>query len=122
AWAWGSQSVAASSKRTAVAFARRTRPAAAPSSPSPCRSARALHRSTPSRRRRPHPRKSRSSMADEGHAPLILVIEDEVQMLRFLRPALQSHGFRLHEARTGLEGLREAATRAPGVWLLDLGL
>jgi len=61
-------------------------------------------------------------MADETHAPLILVIEDEVQMLRFLRPALQSHGFRIHEARTGEEGLREAATRAPDVVLLDLGL
>jgi len=61
-------------------------------------------------------------MADEKHAPLILVIEDEVQMLRFLRPALQSHGFRIQEARTGEEGLREAATRAPDVVLLDLGL
>jgi len=61
-------------------------------------------------------------MADESHAPLILVIEDEVQMLRFLRPALQSHGFRIHEARTGEEGLREAASRAPDVVLLDLGL
>ena len=61
-------------------------------------------------------------MADESHAPLILVIEDEVQMLRFLRPALQSHGFRIHEARTGEEALREAASRAPDVVLLDLGL
>jgi two-component system KDP operon response regulator KdpE len=61
-------------------------------------------------------------MVDESHAPLILVIEDEVQMLRFLRPALQSHGFRIHEARAGEEGLREAASRAPDVVLLDLGL
>jgi two-component system KDP operon response regulator KdpE len=61
-------------------------------------------------------------MADESHAPLILVIEDEAQMLRFLRPALHSHGFRIHEARTGEEGLREAASRAPDVVLLDLGL
>ena len=61
-------------------------------------------------------------MADESHAPLILVIEDEAQMLRFLGPALHSHGFRIHEARTGEEGLREAASRAPDVVLLDLGL
>ena len=62
-------------------------------------------------------------MADEPeNEPLILIVEDEVQMLRFLRPALQGHGFRVLEARTGEEGLREAATRAPDVVLLDLGL
>ena len=61
-------------------------------------------------------------MMDEIHAPLVLVIEDEIQMRRFLKPALQGHGFRVHEAVTGEEGLREAATRAPDVVLLDLGL
>jgi two-component system KDP operon response regulator KdpE len=52
----------------------------------------------------------------------VLVIEDEPQMLRFLRPALTAHGFRLVEAQTGAEGLRQAATRSPDVVLLDLGL
>jgi two-component system KDP operon response regulator KdpE len=53
---------------------------------------------------------------------LILLIEDEPQMRRFLRVTLQSHGYRLVEATGGMEGLREAATRNPEVILLDLGL
>jgi len=54
--------------------------------------------------------------------PLVLVIEDEAQNLRFLRAALTSHGFRFAEAGTGEEGLRQAATRSPDVIVLDLGL
>jgi two-component system KDP operon response regulator KdpE len=53
---------------------------------------------------------------------LVLVIEDEPQILRFLRAAVTSHGFRYFEARTGEEGLRQAASRSPDVILLDLGL
>ena len=55
-------------------------------------------------------------------APLVLVIEDEPQMLRFLRPALEGHGYRMIEASTGRDGLTQAATRSPDVVLLDLGL
>jgi len=54
--------------------------------------------------------------------PLVLVIEDEPQMLRFLRPALQGNGYRIVEATDGASGIREAATRAPDAVLLDLGL
>jgi two-component system KDP operon response regulator KdpE len=53
---------------------------------------------------------------------LILLIEDEPQMRRFLRITLQSHGYRLVEAAAGQEGLMEAATRNPDIVLLDLGL
>jgi len=53
---------------------------------------------------------------------LILLIEDEPQMRRFLRITLQSHGYRLAEAATGQEGITEVATRNPDVVLLDLGL
>lgn len=53
---------------------------------------------------------------------LILLIEDEPQMRRFLRVTLQSHGYRLIEAASGQEGLIQAATRSPDVLLLDLGL
>ncbi len=56
------------------------------------------------------------------HAPLVLVIEDEPQILRFLRPALGAHGFRVVEAGNGAEGLRQAATRSPDIVVLDLGL
>jgi two-component system KDP operon response regulator KdpE len=53
---------------------------------------------------------------------LVLVIEDEPQMLRFLKPALESHGFRTVEAQNGAEGLRQASSRSPDVIVLDLGL
>ena len=52
----------------------------------------------------------------------ILVIEDEPQMRRFLRSALESHGYRLIEVGTAREGLAQAAGRNPDVILLDLGL
>ncbi|MCC6141716.1 MAG: response regulator [Nitrospira sp.] len=52
----------------------------------------------------------------------ILVIEDESEIRRFLRATLPAHGFRLHEAATGRDGLAEAAARNPDLILLDLGL
>ena len=54
--------------------------------------------------------------------PLVLVVEDEPQMLRFLRPALRSHGYRIVEATNGKDGLAQASTRSPDIILLDLGL
>lgn len=53
---------------------------------------------------------------------LILLIEDEPQMRRFLRITLQSQGYRFVEAATAREGLMQATTRNPDVVLLDLGL
>jgi two-component system KDP operon response regulator KdpE len=58
---------------------------------------------------------------DRPH-PLILLIEDEPQMRRFLRAALGAQDFRLVEAATAREGLGQAAGRNPDVILLDLGL
>ncbi|HTH66073.1 MAG TPA: response regulator [Gemmatimonadales bacterium] len=55
-------------------------------------------------------------------APLVLLIEDEPQMRRFLRAALESHNYRLVEAPTAREGLAQATSRTPDVILLDLGL
>jgi two-component system KDP operon response regulator KdpE len=59
-------------------------------------------------------------MADDKE--LILLIEDEPQMRRFLRITLQSNGYRLVETDTGGDGLLQAASRNPDVVLLDLGL
>jgi two-component system KDP operon response regulator KdpE len=53
---------------------------------------------------------------------LILLIEDEPQMQRFLRIVLQGQGYRFVEAQTGQEGLAQAAIRSPDIVLLDLGL
>ncbi len=54
--------------------------------------------------------------------PLVLVIEDEPQIHRFLRAALTSSGYRLLEALTGQAGLMQAATQHPDIIILDLGL
>ncbi len=54
--------------------------------------------------------------------PLVLVVEDEPQVMRFLRATLPAHGYRMVEAATGGEALVEAGTRGPDLVLLDLGL
>lgn len=54
--------------------------------------------------------------------PLILLVEDEPQMRRFLRVALEGSGYRYLEAPTGKEGLALAVQHRPDVILLDLGL
>jgi two-component system KDP operon response regulator KdpE len=52
----------------------------------------------------------------------ILVIEDDLQIRRFLRASLASQGYRLIEAVTGEEGTRLAASQRPDLIILDLGL
>jgi two-component system KDP operon response regulator KdpE len=59
---------------------------------------------------------------DEGRPPLVLVVEDEPQLMRFLRVTLSAHGHRVVEATTGAQALVEASTRGPDLVLLDLGL
>jgi two-component system KDP operon response regulator KdpE len=54
--------------------------------------------------------------------PLILVIEDEPQMRRFLRVSLANSGYQLIETENGEDGLSQAAARSPDLILLDLGL
>jgi two-component system KDP operon response regulator KdpE len=58
----------------------------------------------------------------EGQRPLVLVIEDDGQVRRFLRHSLPTAGFRVLEAASGAEGLRLAEQYTPDVVLLDLGL
>ena len=58
----------------------------------------------------------------DGPGPLVLLVEDEPQMRRFLRAALTSHDYRLVEAETAKEGIAQASARNPDVILLDLGL
>jgi two-component system KDP operon response regulator KdpE len=53
---------------------------------------------------------------------VVLIIEDEPPMRRFLRASLGSQGFRLVEATTAAEGLTCAASHNPELVLLDLGL
>jgi two-component system KDP operon response regulator KdpE len=63
-----------------------------------------------------------TELTGEGAGRLVLVVEDEPQVLRFLRASLSAHGYRLAEAVTGAQALVEASTRGPDLVLLDLGL
>jgi two-component system KDP operon response regulator KdpE len=56
------------------------------------------------------------------HPPIVLIIDDEVQIRRLLRVTLEGNGYRVFEAATGQEGLVEAAQRRPDAVVLDLGL
>jgi two-component system KDP operon response regulator KdpE len=55
-------------------------------------------------------------------AALVLVVEDEPQMRKFVRIALESHGYRVVEAASGEEAVRHATTYTPDAIVLDLGL
>jgi two-component system, OmpR family, KDP operon response regulator KdpE len=54
--------------------------------------------------------------------PNIIIVEDEKQIRRFVRSALEAEGCRVFEAETGKQGLVEAGTRKPDLIILDLGL
>ena len=55
-------------------------------------------------------------------APIAVIIEDEPQIRRFVRAALEAEGWQVHEADTLKKGLTEAGTRKPDLLVLDLGL
>ena len=52
----------------------------------------------------------------------IVLIEDEQQIRRFVRIALEKEGFHVYESETGERGLIETGTRKPDAVILDLGL
>ncbi len=52
----------------------------------------------------------------------ILVVEDELPIRRFLRPAIEAAGWKLVEAETAAAGVLEATQARPDVIVLDLGL
>jgi two-component system KDP operon response regulator KdpE len=54
--------------------------------------------------------------------PLILLIDDEPQIRRFLRAALTTRSYRLIEAADGQDGLVQTARQQPDLIILDLGL
>jgi len=55
-------------------------------------------------------------------SPRVLVVDDEPQIQRFLSVALSAAGYETLVAATGAEAMRAAATGAPDLILLDLGL
>jgi len=54
--------------------------------------------------------------------PVALLVEDEKQIRRFVRTALEDQGWIVHETDTVARGLAEACTRRPDLVILDLGL
>jgi two-component system KDP operon response regulator KdpE len=54
--------------------------------------------------------------------PVVVLIEDEPQMCRFLRAALAPEGYQVVEAGTAREGIGQVTGRNPDLVLLDLGL
>ena len=55
-------------------------------------------------------------------APVVVIVEDEPQIRRFVRGALEAEGWQVHEADTMQRGLTAAGTRKPDLLVLDLGL
>ena len=55
-------------------------------------------------------------------SPIALLVEDEPQIRRFVRAALEQEGWQVHEAATLQRGLIDAGTRKPDLIVLDLGL
>jgi two-component system KDP operon response regulator KdpE len=57
-----------------------------------------------------------------AHKPVIVLVEDEQQIRRFVRSALEMENCQVHEAETAQRGLIEVNTRRPDLVVLDLGL
>lgn len=56
------------------------------------------------------------------HNPVVILVEDETQIRRFVRSALETEHCQVHEADCAQRGLIEASTRNPSLIILDLGL
>jgi two-component system, OmpR family, KDP operon response regulator KdpE len=54
--------------------------------------------------------------------PKILIVDDEPQILRFLRAGLPPHGYDCVEAGTGAEAMKAFSKERPDALILDLGL
>ncbi len=54
--------------------------------------------------------------------PVIIVIEDDPSIRRFLYTSLSTHNFKVFEVDTGKKGIVEVEVRKPDVLILDLGL
>lgn len=54
--------------------------------------------------------------------PVVILIEDEIQIRRFVRAGLEAQGWLVHEADTARRGLADAGTRKPDLLIVDLGL
>lgn len=63
-----------------------------------------------------------TSLEEKSRSSLVLVIEDDSQMRRYLRTVLTDEGYQLIEATTAQEGIKQVGLRRPDLIILDLGL
>lgn len=61
-------------------------------------------------------------MTVESTKPVVVLVEDEAQIRRFVRLALEAENCVVHESETMQRGLIDAGTRHPDLLILDLGL
>lgn len=61
-------------------------------------------------------------MENNNNKYKILIIDDEPQIRRLLKMALEANGYRVLEAETAQDGLLQAGMNQPDVLLMDLGL
>ncbi len=54
--------------------------------------------------------------------PVAILVEDERQIRRFVRTALEAEGWSVHETDTLRQGLIDSGTRKPDLIILDLGM
>ena len=57
-----------------------------------------------------------------SNAPIVLIVDDEVQIRRFLRAGFELDGFAVEEADTGNAAIRKATLTPPDLLIVDLGL
>ncbi|MFO8082128.1 MAG: response regulator [Armatimonadota bacterium] len=56
------------------------------------------------------------------NAPLVLIVEDDEPIRRFLRTSLKNNGYRLLETESGKQALTLVSSHMPDLIILDLGL
>ena len=67
-------------------------------------------------------KKNVPGLKNSTNVPRVLIVDDELSILRFLKTALDSGEFSLHQAENGHAALAAATAVRPDIILLDLGL
>jgi two-component system, OmpR family, KDP operon response regulator KdpE len=67
-------------------------------------------------------RRNRRPIPMSEPSPVVLVVDDEVQIRRFLRAGLELDGFVVQDAETGADALKWVTLKQPDLIILDLGL
>ncbi len=57
-----------------------------------------------------------------AEGPQVLVVDDEMQIRRFLRISLEANGYHVHETATGEDAIVKMAQLRPDLVILDMGL